>query len=64
MKRQTEDSNKITIIPEYGRQRLLSYAESFRDLADLFEAEDLCLDETDDHDPAEDMKVERVHEKH
>ncbi len=53
MKRQTEDSNKITIIPEYGRQRLLSYAESFRDLADLFEAEDLCLDETDDHDPAD-----------
>lgn len=55
MKRQTEDrdDNKITIIPEYGRQRLLSYAESFRDLADLFEAEDLCLDETDDHDPAD-----------
>ncbi len=55
MKRQTEDrdDNKITIIPEYGRQRLLSYAESFRDLADLFEAEDLCLDETDDHDQAD-----------
>lgn len=55
MKRQIEDrdDNKITIIPEYGRQRLLSYAESFRDLADLFEAEDVCPDETNDNDPAD-----------
>lgn len=39
MKKQTEvkDDNRITIIPEYGRQRLLGYAESFRDLADMFE---------------------------
>ena len=43
MKKQTEvrDDNRITIIPEYGRQRLLGYAESFRDLADLFEGEDV-----------------------
>ena len=43
MKKQAEarDDNKITIIPEYGRQRLLTYAESFRDLADLFEGEDV-----------------------
>ncbi len=42
MKRQTvdKDDNIVTIIPEYGRQRLLSYAESFRDLADLFEGEE------------------------
>lgn len=42
MRKQMEvrDDNKITIIPEYGRQRLLNYAESFRDLADLFEEEE------------------------
>lgn len=42
MKKQAEvrDDNIVTIIPEYGRQRLLSYAESFRDLADLFEGEE------------------------
>lgn len=41
MKKQTEikDDNIITIIPEYGRQKLLGYAESFRDLAELFEEE-------------------------
>ena len=39
MRKQAEvkDDNKISIIPEYGRQMLLGYAESFRDLADLFE---------------------------
>ena len=43
MRRQAEirDDNKITIIPEYGRQKLLTYAESFRDLADLFEGENI-----------------------
>lgn len=42
MRKQAEirDDNKIAIIPEYGRQMLLGYAESFRDLADLFEEED------------------------
>ena len=42
MKRQLEirDDSRIEIIPEYGRQKLLTYAESFRDLADLFEEED------------------------
>ncbi len=42
MKKQAEirDDNRIEIIPEYGRQKLLTYAESFRDLADLFEEED------------------------
>ena len=42
------DDNRIAIIPEYGRQRLLNYAESFRDLADLFEQEEEdpdCQDE-------------------
>ena len=39
MRKQTErkEVERIEIIPEYGRQRLLNYAESFRDLADLFE---------------------------
>lgn len=42
MRKQAEvkDNNRITILPEYGRQRLLNYAESFRDLADLFEGEE------------------------
>lgn len=42
MRKQAEirDDSKIAIIPEYGRQMLLGYAESFRDLADLFEEED------------------------
>lgn len=39
MKKQAniEDENLIAMIPEYGRQKLLGYAESFRDLAELFE---------------------------
>lgn len=42
MRRQAEvrDDNKIAIISEYGKQRLLNYADSFRDLADLFEGEE------------------------
>ena len=41
MKKQTEskEDNIVTIIPEYGKQKLLGYAESFRDLAELFEEE-------------------------
>ena len=55
MKKQAEarDDNKITIIPEYGRQRLLTYAESFRDLADLFEGEDVEFTGKDEADPAD-----------
>lgn len=39
MRKQAErrEVDRIEIIPEYGRQRLLNYAESFRDLAELFE---------------------------
>lgn len=33
------EDNIVTIIPEYGRQKLLGYAESFRELAELFEEE-------------------------
>ncbi len=42
MRRQTEvkEDGKIEVIPEYGRQRLLNYAESFRDLAELFDEEE------------------------
>ena len=49
MRKQAEvrDDNRITIIPEYGRQRLLNYAESFRDLADLFEGEETGFDQKD-----------------
>lgn len=41
MRKQVEmkDDNIVAIIPEYGRQKLLGYAESFRDLAELFEEE-------------------------
>lgn len=41
MKKQADmkDDNIAAIIPEYGRQKLLGYAESFRDLAELFEDE-------------------------
>lgn len=41
MRKQTEgkEDERLEIIPEYGRQKLLAYAESFRDLADLFEDE-------------------------
>lgn len=31
------DENVISVIPEYGRQKLLGYAESFRELAEIFE---------------------------
>lgn len=34
------DENKITIIPEYGRQKLLMYAESFQELAEWMENEE------------------------
>ena len=41
MRRQTQDINseKLAVLPEYGRQKLLGYAESFRDLAQFFEEE-------------------------
>ena len=41
MRKQAEikDDNIVTIITEYGRQKLLGYAESFQDLAELFEEE-------------------------
>lgn len=39
---QRREVDRIEIIPEYGRQRLLNYAESFRDLADLFEDGQAC----------------------
>ncbi len=35
---QLKESDRVEIIPEYGRQKLLSCAESFRDLAELFES--------------------------
>lgn len=39
MKRQTldRDLDQAALLPEYGRQKLLGYAESFRGLAQLFE---------------------------
>ncbi len=58
MRRQAEirDDNRITIIPEYGRQRLLNYAESFRDLADLFEKEKDCEAGTEYRQETEDRQ--------
>ena len=38
-KAEIKDDNIVTIITEYGRQKLLGYAESFQDLAELFEEE-------------------------
>lgn len=51
MKKQAQilDDNVVTVIPEYGRQKLLGYAESFRDLAELFEedAQESCQKNSD-----------------
>lgn len=52
MKKQAQitDENMVTVISEYGRQKLLNYAESFRDLAELFEEEETeesCQDDKD-----------------
>lgn len=52
MKKQAEikDENMVSVISEYGRQKLLGYAESFRDLAELFEeggAEEICKEDKD-----------------
>lgn len=52
MRKQVEvrDENVVAMIPEYGRQRLLGYAESFRDLAELFEEtekEESCKQDKD-----------------
>ncbi len=53
MKRQTElkQDRQIRVIPEYGRQKLLGYAESFRDLAELFEE-----DKTEDYQEEKDRE--------
>lgn len=53
MKRQMQlkEDDRIEIIPEYGRQKLLSCAESFRDLAELFE--DGQADQTAADEPAD-----------
>lgn len=51
MKRQADRKadRTIAMIPEYGRQKLLGYAESFRDLAELFDNEEetnnICIDD-------------------
>lgn len=51
MRRQAERKadRTVAMIPEYGRQKLLGYAESFRDLAELFdneeETDDVCIDD-------------------
>lgn len=53
MKRQMQlkEDDRVEIIPEYGRQKLLSCAESFRDLAELFEDEQ--ADETAADEPVD-----------
>ena len=52
MKKQAQitDENMLAVISEYGRQKLLNYAESFRDLAELFEeeeTEEVCKEDKD-----------------
>ena len=36
-KRAQKNQVQVMVLPEYGRQRLLTYADSFKDLADIFE---------------------------
>ncbi|MDE7284452.1 MAG: SpoIIE family protein phosphatase [Lachnospiraceae bacterium] len=56
MRRQAERKadRTVAMIPEYGRQKLLGYAESFRDLAELFdneeETDDVCIDDENRQD--------------
>ena len=54
MKRRTSlrEEDRIDVIPEYGRQKLLAYADSFRDLADLFE-DTQAKDEPSGEEPAD-----------
>ena len=58
MRKQEEikEDNIITIIPEYGRQKLLGYAESFRELAELFEEERVEIPTED-----KDRQIGRAH---
>ncbi|MCM1252409.1 MAG: SpoIIE family protein phosphatase [Clostridium sp.] len=47
---QVKDEGVVEVISEYGRQKLLGYAESFRDLAELFEEseeEEVCREDKD-----------------
>lgn len=55
MRRQAEgkEDERLEIIPEYGRQKLLTYAESFRDLADLFEEEQAEAEDAEDTEPVD-----------
>ncbi|MDD6810383.1 MAG: SpoIIE family protein phosphatase [Lachnospiraceae bacterium] len=50
MRKQEEsrEEDLIAVIPEYGRQKLLGYAESFRDLAELFEEDEEPEDYNED----------------
>ena len=63
MRKQEEikEDNIITIIPEYGRQKLLGYAESFRELAELFEEERVEIP-TEDKDRQEYLWQKKLHE--
>ncbi len=36
-KRAEKNQVRVMILPEYGKQKLLTYADSFKDLADVFE---------------------------
>lgn len=45
---QGKDDFIIEMIPEYGRRKLLGYAETFRDLAELFEEEEYCRQDEKD----------------
>lgn len=63
MRKQIEmrDENKITILPEYGRQKLLMYAESFRDLAEWLENEESEeMEEKEESLPPADMQTGEI----
>ncbi|MDE7021630.1 MAG: hypothetical protein K2P23_12145 [Lachnospiraceae bacterium] len=63
MRKQEEikEDNIVTIIPEYGRQKLLGYAESFRELAELFEEERVEIP-TEDKDRQEYLWQKKLYE--
>ena len=44
-KRAEKNQVRVMILPEYGKQKLLTYADSFKDLADVFEKFDSGDDE-------------------
>lgn len=58
---QLEADRVISMIPEYGRRKLLGYAESFKDLAQLFD-EGETIDGSEDEDRQEYLWKKKIFE--